>query len=107
MNNESHPVCRIFISHSSKDNEFGVKLAIDLRRKLGENAVWYDSLGLRAGVPWWHNIVGEVATRDVFILIISPEAMLSDWVRREYDIALQQKKEIIPLLYLKTENIWP
>jgi len=49
---------RIFISHSSKDDDFGTQLVEDLRRVLGdEDAVWYDSQGgLRGGDAWWHKI---------------------------------------------------
>ena len=36
-------VQRIFVSHSSKDAEFGKKLVEDLRQALGsDDAVWYD-----------------------------------------------------------------
>ena len=37
---------RVFISHSHADNDFGVRLAEDLRRALGdEQSVWYDVSG--------------------------------------------------------------
>ena len=106
MNNESHSVCRVFISHSSRDDEFCTQLAEDLRGELGENAVWYDNLRLRPGDSWWRIIVEQVALCNVFILIISPASMESDWVQREYSIALRQKKRIIPVLYQEANNIW-
>jgi branched-chain amino acid transport system substrate-binding protein len=106
LNNESHSTCRVFISHSSKDDEFCTRLAEDLRGELGENAVWYDNLRLRAGDRWWRIIVEELSLCDVFILIISPASMESDWVQREYDMAFRQTKRIIPLLYQDTKNIW-
>src|SRR5712691_2928566 len=41
----------IFMSHSHIDNDFGTRLAQDLRRLLGdEGAVWYDVLGLSTQV---------------------------------------------------------
>src|SRR5258708_36786408 len=98
---------RAFISHSSKDNPLGLKLAQDLGQALGDNmAVWYDVKGLRAGTSWWSKIVKEVKACDVFIIIISQPAMDSKWTRREYDMALKQEKLIIPLLYQDC-NIWP
>ncbi len=105
MNNEPSSTCRVFISHSSKDVEFSTQLAEDLRTALGENSVWYDS-GLRAGDRWWRSIQDELALCDVFILIISPASMESEWVQREYEMALRDKKRIIPLLYCETKNIW-
>src|SRR5579864_2304216 len=91
---------RIFISHSHIDNEFGTRLAQDLRRVLGDDdAVWYDVLGLHGGVPWWEKIVEELTARDVFLLVLSPETMNSLWVRRELNMAFNDNKLILPLLY--------
>jgi tetratricopeptide (TPR) repeat protein len=97
---------RIFISHSSADNEFGRRLVVDLRHALGdrEDAVWYDSSGgLQGGDSWWDKILLELSTRPVFIPVLSPEAMNSKWVRDEINIAWRQKnsergKFIVPVL---------
>jgi hypothetical protein len=106
MSTPSQPQHRIFISHSHIDNEFGTRLAQDLRRVLGdESAVWYDNLGgLLGGDTWWEKIVEELTARKVFIVVLSPEAVLSPWVRDEINLAWSQKnskegKSIIPLLY--------
>ena len=92
---------RIFLSHSSHDDGFGARLVQDLRSVLGsEDAVWYDSQGgLHGGDSWWGKIVQEVVLREVFLLVLSPEAMASHWVIRELDMAITQGKLIIPLLY--------
>jgi tetratricopeptide (TPR) repeat protein len=92
---------RIFVSHCHLDNDFGTRLAQDLRRVLAdEDAVFYDVLGgLHGGERWWEKIVEELTARDVFLLILSPDAMNSSWVRREIDVALNENKSVIPLLY--------
>jgi tetratricopeptide (TPR) repeat protein len=102
----SQPV-QIFISHSSKDNYFGFKLVDDLRMALGdESAVWYDAKqGLLGGDSWWDKIEREITARDTFILILSPDAMNSKWVRREYDIALHEGKKIIPVRH-REGDVW-
>jgi len=106
MSTPSQPKHRIFISHSHIDNEFGTRLAQDLCRMLGdESAVWYDVLGgLHGGDTWWEKILEELTARKVFIVVLSPEAMQSPWVRDEINLAWKQKnsrkgKQIIPLLY--------
>src|SRR6266571_4806323 len=106
MSTPSQPKHRIFISHSHIDNEFGTRLAQDLSRVLGdESAVWYDVLGgLHGGDTWWEKILEELTARKVFIVVLSPEAMKSPWVRDEINLAWKQKnsregKQIIPLLY--------
>src|SRR5439155_17585557 len=65
-----------------------------------ESAVLYDVLGgLHGGEIWWEKLVEELTARDVFILVLSHNAMNSKWVRLEINVALNEDKYIIPLLY--------
>lgn len=111
------PLPRIFVSHSHKDNEFGLRLVADLRSALGgdESAVWYDAAGgLSGGSAWWRRIRTELTERDTFLVILSPDALASPWVNDEIDLAWKQKnatgdgtggtsggrgKRIVPVLY--------
>src|SRR5947209_18474657 len=99
---------RIFVSHSTLDNDFGTRLVGDLRRVLSdEQAVWYDLQGgLQGGDTWWSKIISEIRARNVFLVILSAEAMASPWVETEINIAWKQKHEqagynklILPVLY--------
>jgi tetratricopeptide (TPR) repeat protein len=109
-NGLSQQPTRIFVSHSSKDSDFGVRLTEDLRRVLGnETAVWYDARGgLHGGDLWWRKIVDELTARNVFIVVLSPDALASQWVNAEIDLAWRQRlskvdKLIIPILYRQCE----
>ncbi len=99
---------RIFLSHSSKDNQFSSRLAKDLRRVLGdETAVWYDG-SLSGGNSWWRKIVQEISRCNIFLVVLSPDAMASAWVNDEIDLAWREKNSskhmiIIPLLYQPCE----
>ncbi len=102
------PPCsyRIFISHSAKDDEFGIKLAQDLRCILNDkDAVWYDHAdGLRGGDHWWRSITKKLKEAPIFIVILSPDALKSKWVKDEIAMAWQQKntkrgKTIVPVWY--------
>ena len=93
---------RIFISHSHHDNDFGTRLAHDLRFALGgrEEAVWYDAAGgLHGGDEWWRVIRREMEQRPIVLVIVSPDAMASEFVNKELDIAMVENKQIIPVLY--------
>ena len=95
---------RIFVSHSHHDNALGLRLVADLREQLGDYAVWYDaSGGLRGGDEWWKTIVAEITASDTFLVILSPDALASDWVPREMAIAylqhVRQGKRLLPLTY--------
>src|SRR6266849_1637564 len=97
----SPPTLSIFVSHSSKDDDFGLRLVQDLRKAFGSpDAVWYDSEGgLYGGDSWWSRIVSVLGTCDVFIIVLSPNSMNSKWVMRELDIAMVESKRIVPVLY--------
>ena len=86
---------RIFISHSSKDHHFCLQLVQDLQRVLeDEDAVWYDVHGGLAGSDaWWHTIEQELSTRNIFIVVLSPEAVTSKWVNDEIHIALRRTND--------------
>ncbi len=101
MTPPAQPALRIFVSHSHLDNEFGIKLVQDLRHVLADDsAVWYDEANsLYGGDSWWQKIVRELTTRNIFIVVLSPDAMNSKWVGREIDMALNEGKTIIPLLW--------
>lgn len=97
---------RVFVSHSHQDNAFGTRLVTDLRRLFhGEDAVWYDSAGgLHGGDSWWLQILHEVESRPIFLVILSPDSMQSPWVSDEITMAWRQRnspegKRIIPVLY--------
>lgn len=104
---------RIFISHSSKDVDFVKRLATDLCYVLNDDAaVWYDVLGLHGGDAWWPRIVQEINASDVFILVISPDAMKSPWVDDELQVAWRhknartaKKKQIIPLHFRECKKV--
>ena len=98
-------VPHVFVSHNSADNTFGRRLAADLEARLGPGTVWYDSAGgLEGGDIWWDRIVSELTRRDVFVVVVSPQAMASGWVHDEIRLAWQQKngergKVIVPVVH--------
>ena len=94
----------IFMSHSNRDDEFGIRLLRDLQRLLGDDsAAWYDGHGgLHGGDDWWPTIVEKIEECNVFIVLLSPDAVESPWVKREINLAwmhLNEQRLFIPLLY--------
>ena len=59
--------------------------------------------GLQPGDPWWPSIIKELMARQFFLLIASPDAFASPWVKQEIEIAwkqhVEQGKRFITLLY--------
>jgi hypothetical protein len=84
-------VPRVFISHSSADYDAS-----------GQPDDEY-ATGLLGGDRWWQRIKSELNEREVFVAILSPEAMASRWVRDEIDLAWAADKIIVPVLHRRCE----
>ena len=64
--------------------------------------VWYSRTNIR-GAQQWHDEIGAALSRcDWFVLILSPNAVESVWVKRELLFSLQQNRfesRIVPVLF--------
>src|SRR5271165_6171691 len=92
---------RIFVSHSHQDNEFSRHLVEALRARGLD--VWYDESDLSGGSTMDVVIESELRSRDAYIVVMSPSAVNSRWVRGEWNEALerhdnQQLKYFIPVI---------
>lgn len=92
----------IFLSHASADRKFANRLAAVLGRH--GLKVFYSRKSVR-GAQQWHDEIGRALARcNWFLLVLSPAAVKSDWVKRELVYALQSKryrKHIAPLVLTK------
>jgi hypothetical protein len=87
---------QIFISYSRKDMSFVRKLAGDLE-KAGYD-VWWDLTDLRGGDDWVRVIPAAIESSQHFIIVLSPNSVESEWVRKEYTQALSLRRKIIPIM---------
>jgi hypothetical protein len=90
----------VFLSHSDKDRLFATNVADQMRRH--GIPVWYSRSNV-VGAQQWHDEIGAGLKRcDWFVLVLSPFAVKSIWVKNELLFALNQqrlRKRIVPLLY--------
>ncbi len=98
--NVTNRMTKIFISYSRRDIGFVRTLAGDLE-KAGYD-VWWDVSDLRGGDDWLRVIPAEIETSDHFVVVLSPNAVASEWVRKEYAQALSLRKKIIPVMLART-----
>jgi hypothetical protein len=89
-------MAQIFISYSRKDTDFVRRLAGDLE-KAGYD-VWWDITDLRGGDDWVSRIPEAIESSPFFVVVLSPNAISSTWVRKEYTQALSLRKKVIPLM---------
>src|SRR6201988_4946100 len=99
----------LFISHSSKDDDF----VRDLRAALADhgNDVWIDSRELRGGDLLWPEIQKAIEAASAYAVVISPDAFQSDWVGDELVHALkvqeQRGRETYPVIPLALNGTKP
>ena len=94
-----------FISHASKDAIF-VKKLVKVFRKNGI-PYWFSPSHIPGAVEW-HDEIGRALNRcDWFLIVLSPNAVKSDWVKRELTYVLRQHRyqgRIIPVYYRQCEH---
>ena len=98
---------KIFISHSSEDNDFADKLHKILAYEWLLD-VWIDLKDIIGGERYWSDSV-ELALNEcsVMLLIVSPQSMLSPHVKDEWTYFLDRQKRIIPIIYKRDKVSLP
>lgn len=90
----------VFVSHAVADEKFVDRLVSTLRRH--DIVAWYSATDLVGGMQWQEEIGAALNRCDSFIVVLSPAALESMWVKRETYYALAQVRlfeKIIPVLY--------
>lgn len=86
----------ILISYSRRDREAVKKLYAGLTA-LGFN-LWRDLHDIEGGEPFWEAIKQAIDACESVVLCLSPEALKSAFVQKEWHYARQQGKRVIPVV---------
>jgi hypothetical protein len=88
---------RVFISYARKDGE---AFATALRTTLSAQgiAVWQDRVGMEGGRDWWLQITDVLDKVDFMVLIMTPRAVESEIVRKEWRYARQNGVCVYPVI---------
>jgi len=90
---------RTFISYSRKDDS--AAFADGLRAWLEKEnlSVWQDIVALEGGRDWWSQIEDTLRSKELqhFILVVTPAALASPYVRQEIRLARQEGKTVCPV----------
>ena len=87
---------QIFISYARSDSGFVDRLEADLRAR--GQTTWVDRMRLEGGDDWAQRIGHEIAQSGSMIVVLSPDAVASKWVRREITLADTRNIPIFPVL---------
>jgi len=86
----------VFISYGRDDGE---EFANDLRQRLEAEGIplWQDRVGMEGGRDWWLQITQALDQVEFMALVITPEALKSETVRKEWRYARQQGVCVYPI----------
>src|SRR5215475_4150617 len=90
----------IFLSHAPQDRVMAQRLATVLTRH--GIPVFFSPQHIRGAQQWQNEILSALQRCDWFMVLLSPHAINSMWVKREVAFALQDPRyedRIIPLQY--------
>lgn len=94
------PPTEIFLSHATQDRAIAQRLAHTLARH--GIPVFFSPQNILGAQQWQNEILGALQRCDWFVVLLSPDAINSMWVKREVAFALQDPRyedHIIPLHY--------
>ena len=90
---------RIFVSYARSDGEaFARALREKLTRKF---SLWHDLQDMEGGRDWWRQITEAIDAVEYLVLVMTPAALGSDVVRREWRHARQQGRCVVPVMGAK------
>lgn len=97
MARESRVRSGVFVSYSRQDGE---TFARDLRDELMAHGlpVWHDRARMLGGRDWWEQIKDALNHVEYMVLVMTPAAMWSEVVRKEWRYARQQGVCVCPVI---------
>lgn len=96
---------KIFISHASEDREFVESELIPVLSSHGVET-WYSKDDIHGSDQWERRIVEGLKSCDWFMLVMSPNSALSEWVKDEVNWAFQNRMDrITPVFFEDCDSI--
>lgn len=86
----------IFLSYSRRDSELALRLAQDLRAQ--SIPIWVDQVDIAPGTMWDRAVEQALATSKKVLILLSESSVESDNVLDEITLALDEGKELVPVL---------
>jgi hypothetical protein len=84
-------MAQLFLSHSSLDKPFALRIGIDLLNN--DVPVWLDSWEMGPGNSLLEKIYHGIGKSDCLAVLLSPQSVESRWVKRELVAALTKEDE--------------
>jgi hypothetical protein len=97
---------KVFLSYTSSDSEVADAIRHDLQA--AGYQVWDPSIDARLGTNFASAIGDALDTADALVILVSPEAMESDWIKWEIQHALGDERfegRLLPVELRPTDTL--
>jgi hypothetical protein len=91
-----HPPCPAFVSYARDDEGFARELVGDLEAKGAD--IWWDLNAITLGTPLDESLRSAVGGARYLLLVATPAAANSKYVRLEVETAVRQGVRVIPIV---------
>src|SRR5712692_3936561 len=89
---------RVFISYARSDGkDFATNLRKRLEKARPEITLWQDVISEEGGRDWWLQITEAIDHVEFMVLVMTPAAMKSETVRKEWRYARQKGVCVYPV----------
>jgi hypothetical protein len=88
---------KVFISHCSEDREFVEREVIALLRRHGIDT-WYSQDDIVTAEKWHKKILEALKSSDALLVVVTPQALQSEWVGAEVRIAIDTNLTVVPVV---------
>jgi TIR domain len=92
---------RVFISHAGAQKKYATSVADGLEST--GIPCWIAPRDLGAGTDWVDKIPAAVEDADLVLVLLSREALVSDWVDRELNWAVEKRRPLLPAVLGQVE----
>ncbi len=92
-----HPMSRVFLSYSRKDEDFATRLRTRLEAEAPDILLWQDRTRLEGGVGWWQQVKDAIDRVEFMVLVMGEDTAHSETVRKEWRYARQQGVCVYPV----------
>lgn len=90
-------MARIFVSYSRADRQFVDEFVPLLYRVYGKESLWFDD-DITGGETWWPLILSQIQGCELFIYLLSNDALTSPYCQAELREALRLHKRVLPVI---------
>ena len=86
----------VFISYSHKNNRKVLNILKDLQKE--GYRIWFDQ-GIKGGDNWRNILLEKIKDCTEFIVFVSKQSVVSEYVKEEVKLAINTKERVIPITF--------